>query len=188
MATGPRKARDLDLLDAVDALDRIPFSGTAWRVARDGRDPTLGGRSESRWCNGEFDVLYTSLVRDGALAEIHALLSMQPVFPSKPVWRVHELRARTSRTLHLADMSALERLSIEPGSYRDRRYERTQSVADAAFFLDFDGLLVPSARWECQNLVLFTERLQPEDIEAVRQDGTAIDWADWRRAVRSASG
>jgi hypothetical protein len=78
-----RRARDLGLLDSIDGFVREPFAQNLWRVAREGRDAISGAPSVSRWCDGTFDVLYTSMERDGALAEVHALLSMQPVFPSK---------------------------------------------------------------------------------------------------------
>jgi hypothetical protein len=182
MAAESRKARDLALLDAIDAVPRESFEATRlWRVVRDGRDPTLGSPSQSRWCNGEFDVLYTSFDRDGAIAEIHALLSEQPVFPSKMIWRCYELEVRPEKVLRLADMSALEKLGVDISAYRERRYDRTRSIADAAFFLGFDAVAAPSARWNCQNLVLFTDRFAPDDIRLTSDRGVLIDWAAWRR-------
>jgi len=152
-----------------------------WRAVRAGRDPTLGAPSKSRWSNGEFDVLYTSLERDGALAEINALLSLQPVFPSKMRWFCYELKVRAAKTLRLADLPALQKLGVDTQAYQERHYERTQAIADAAFFLGFDGLIAPSARWECNNLVLFTSRLQPSDVEIASETVDQIDWARWRR-------
>lgn len=181
IAAEARKARDLELIDAIDALSREPFEGRVWRVVREGRDPAFGGSSLSRWCNGRFDVLYTSFNRDGAIAEIHALLSEQPVFPSKMTWLCYELEARSLKTLRLSDMSTLETLGVETSAHRQRRYDRTQSIADAAFFLGFDGIVAPSARWNCQNLVIFTDRSGPDDISAVSDRGVAVDWAQWRR-------
>ena len=181
MAPEARKARDLQLLDAVDAFARESFVGRVWRVVREGRDPTLGSPSQSRWCNGDFDVLYTSLDRDGAIAEIHAFLSQQPVFPSRMEWNCYELRVRSASALRLADLPTLSRLGVDTSRYQERRYDQTQSVADAAFFLGFDGLIAPSARWACQNLILFTSRLAPNDIDLVSEEGAQIDWSVWRR-------
>ena len=181
MTPDPRRARDLGLLDSVDALPREPFAGTVWRVCREGRDPLLAGQSPSRWCNGTFDVLYTSLEQDGALAEIHALLSSQPVFPSKIRLHLHRIAVRAKRTLRLADLDALMRLGVEVGRYRERDYQRCQEIADAAHFLDFDGLIVPSARWNCLNLVLFTDRVRPDDFELSQSETDPIDWPDWRK-------
>lgn len=173
-----RKARDLVLLDAVDAFSREQLRQTVWRVAREGRDPLLGAPSLSRWCNGTFDVLYTALERDGAIAETYARLSAQPVFPSKLKWFVHKITVECHR-LFRADLQALGRLGVDISNYRAREYERTQEVADAAFFLDFDGLLVPSARWTCANLVLFTDRVAPSDLLLVGTEPEPVDWARW---------
>jgi hypothetical protein len=184
MAADFTKARDLQLLDAVDALVREPFEGSVWRVTREGRLPTFGSPSKSRWCTGQFDVLYTSLKKDGAIAEINAFLMLQPVFPSKMQWYCHELRVRSTKTLRLADLPTLERLGVDTAHYNARNYDQTQGIADAAFFLGFDGLIAPSARWASNNLVLFTDRIPPQNIEQVGDAGDAIDWAAWRRSAR----
>jgi RES domain-containing protein len=176
----PRRARDLTLLDQIDALPRSRFAGTAWRLIREGRDPLQGGPSISRWCKGEFDVLYTSLERDGAIAELHALLNLQPVFPSKVVFRVHRLKVSVKQALDLSEFSIVSKLGVDISRYQDRNYAVMQSVADAAYFLGCDGLLAPSARWPCTNAVLFTDKIEPANlsVEATEQD--PIDWTEWR--------
>jgi RES domain-containing protein len=184
VAEDRHRPRDLGLLDAVDALGREPLEADVWRLVRRGRYPTLGSPSRSRWCNGGFDILYTSLTRDGALAEIHALLSLQPVFPSKDAWFVHRLRVATTRVLRLADFTTLAALGVDVARYEDRQYARTQEIADAAYFLDFDGLIAPSARWSCLNLMLFTDRIAPSEIEIAESEETPVDWAAWRKTAR----
>jgi hypothetical protein len=171
-------------LDAIDAFKREPFSQPVWRVAREGRDPILGAPSMSRWCNGTFDVLYTSLEREGAIAEIHALLSMQPVFPSKIRFYVHRITVSAHRTLRLADLPTLSKLGVDVSRYREREYSGTQPIADAAYFLGFDGLIAPSARWECLNAVLFTDRISPSEIQAAETEAEPVDWNAWRKRAR----
>jgi RES domain-containing protein len=184
MSDDVRRARDLDLLDAVDLFARKPFGDEVWRVVRDGRDPILGAPSRSRWCNGTFDVLYTSLDREGAVAEIHALLSLQPVFPSKMRWFAHKLRVSAAQILDLADLAKLRRLGVDPDRWSERDYVRTQEIADAAYFLGFDGLLAPSARAACSDLVLFTDRIAPGQIAVVESATDPIDWEARRRRPR----
>ena len=185
MPDDARRARDLALLDAIDAFKREALDAAiVWRVVRGNRDPLLGGPSRSRWCNGSYDVLYTSLARDGAIAEIHALLSLQPVFPSKDRWFVHQLKVFASQTLRLADLPTLERLGVDIARYRERDYRRTQEIGDAAFFLGFDGLIAPNARWDCPNLVLFTERVPERQVELVETDAEPIAWDEWRKRVK----
>ena len=153
---------------------------------RQGRDPLQGHPSAGRWDPGTFDVLYTSMEPDGAIAEIHFHLSRQPVFPSRLAYRLHEIAVRTTKTLHFADLSALVRLGVDRTRYREILYDRAQAIGDAADFLGFDGLIAPNARWPCQNLVIFTDRLAPTDLEVL--SAVAIDWTVWRKASRRQRG
>jgi hypothetical protein len=184
VAIDPRRARDLHLLDAIDAFKREPFGQSVWRVAREGRDPLSGAPSNSRWCDGTFDALYTSLERDGALAELHALLSLQPVFPSKIRFFAHRIRVTAKRVLRLADLPALAGLGVDADRYRERDYAKTQPIADAAHFLGFDGLIVPSARWNCLNFILFTDRIAPSDMGIVKSEVEPVNWQTWRKRTR----
>lgn len=185
MAETSRPARDLDLLDTIDAFPRLPLSAELWHIALEGRDPALGRASLSRWCDGTFDVLYTAFDRDGAIAEIHALLSLQPVFPSRTRWFAHKLRISAAQTLKLADLPTLARFGVDTTRYADRDYSRTQPIANAAFFLGFEGLIAPSARWQGLNLVAFTQRLEPQRVEVVCSEGDPIDWEGWRKRAKS---
>ncbi len=173
-----RRARDLGLLDALERHEGVSFEGDVWRIVREGRDPLQGYPAGARWDPGTFDVLYTSLAREGALEEIHFHLSRQPVFPSRISSVLHRISVKTARTLKLADVEALEQLGVSIGDYGDLNYARTQEIGDAASFIGFDGIIAPSARWPCQNLVLFTDRIAPADL--IISDATPVDWAEWR--------
>lgn len=177
-----RRARDHELLDLIEAHRGIAFEGDVWRIVRQERDVLQGYPAGARWDPGTFDVLYTSLARDGALAEIHFHLSRQPVFPSKLRSVLHRLTVKTRRTLKIADMEAVEGLGISAATYQTLSYERCQQIGDAAQFLGFDGILAPSARWPCQNLVLFADRIEPDEIQLVESE--LVDWQGWREAQR----
>lgn len=174
-----RRARDLDLLDALDALERIRFDRTVWRAVRQGRDPLSGSATAGRWDPGIFDVVYTACERDGAIAEMHFHLSRQPVFPSKIDFIVSEVAVRTTRTLKFADLNELKPLGVNVKDYAKVLYARTQEIGDAAAFLGFDGIIAPSARWDCHNLVIFVDQVRPEDLK-LRQS-SIIDFTAWRR-------
>ena len=98
---------------------------------------------------------------------------------------MHQIGVSAQRTLRLADLPALRKLGVEVDRYRNREYSVTQQIADAAYFLGFDGLIAPCARWECLNAVLFTDRISPGDIEIVEREPDAIDWEAWRKRTRS---
>ena len=175
-----RRALDDRLLDLVGAIEGQPFEGTMWRVVKTGRDVLNGSRGTGRWNTAEMSVLYGAAEREGALAEIHFHLSRgQSVFPSRMRHDVFELAVKTSQTLVLADMGQLERLGIDQSRYRELLYNRTQEIGAAAAFLGFDGLMVPSARWECRNIVLFLDAIDLEDVRTVSVE--PVDWKAWRQ-------
>lgn len=129
-----RQPRDLELLDALDALERMPFQGPAWRAIREGRSPLVGHPSGGRWDPGTFNVIYTSLDPEGAVAELYFHLSRQPVFPSRADFHLHQLTIRTRSTLRFADLRDLAPLAVEASEYSTLLYERTQEIGDAAAF------------------------------------------------------
>jgi RES domain len=96
---------------------------------------------------------------------------------------LHRISLHTQRVLQLADLSAVEALGVRADRYDDLDYERTQAIGDAAYFLGFDGLLVPSARWNCQNLVVFTDQVAPEDM--VIEESSVVDWMAWRNEAKT---
>lgn len=179
MATSGR-VHDRAILDALDAMDPVLFEGTVWRITRAGRDATRGSAANGRWSpGGTVEVLYTSLERDGALAEIGYRLSLEPVWPSRLQHEIHELSARIERALQFAEIASLAMLGVDVSRYGSLDYTATQALAAAAHFLEFDGLLVPSARHSSANLVLFMDRCFTGSLEI--KSTVSVDWADWRR-------
>lgn len=185
MAAGDR-VHDAAILDALERLDGEPFDATVWRVTRNGRDPLRGASVNGRWgAAGEVEVLYTSEQRDGALAEIGFRLSLEPVWPSLILHEIHAVAVKTKRIMRLADLKKLETLGVDIARYETFDYSATQAIAAAAHFLDFDGLLVPSARFSCANLVLFTDRVaNVGQLQLISSE--EINWADWRAQNRQA--
>jgi hypothetical protein len=184
--SGSRRVHDRAVLDALEAIDPESFEGTAWRVTRNGRDPLLGSSAHGRWSpGGEFEVLYTSLERQGALAEIGYRLSLEPVWPSLIAHKIHTIEARTERPLRFANVESLAPLGVDVATYEGLDYGATQAIAAAAHFLEFDGLLVPSARAACTNLVLFPDRATIGGrLDLIGSED--VDWTAWRKTRRRA--
>ncbi len=178
---GLSRQHDRETLDALESRPSEAFSGETWRVTVKGRDALRPSIAGGRWSPpGEFEVLYTSLTRAGALAEIGYRLSLEPVWPSRLEHEVHRIAARTKNTLRFADIGSLSELGVDARRYASFDYAVTQAIAAAAFFLDFDGLIVPSARsQQALNLVVFTEKLDVSEglnVEA----SEPVDWSAWR--------
>jgi RES domain-containing protein len=178
------RRHDRALLDALEAIGAEPFSGEVWRVVRQGRDALRGSVAGGRWSPpGEFEVLYTSLNRAGALAEIGYRLSLEPIWPSRIRHDLHRIGARTTRSLRFARVAELAPLGVDASRYESFDYSATQAIAAAARFLEFDGLIVPSARYNCANLVLFLDRTADGNLLDLL--GTEeVDWEAWRKERR----
>ncbi len=170
---------DPALLSQLEALDTKPFDGEVFRTTRVSLDPLAASTSGGRWAPREQpSVLYTSLSREGALAEISYHWGQLTPLPSKPVM-VHRLGVSAERTLRLLQGN-LEILDVDIERYPSRSYQRTQEIGAAVAFLGFDGLLVPCARWDCENLVLFTENhALTSKLEIISSE--EVDWQRWAR-------
>jgi RES domain-containing protein len=181
----PVPIRDRTLLDALDRLEKTSFSSTVWRSVREGRSPRGCWRAGGRWDDRTFDVLYTSVERRGAIEErrFH-LFRGQPFPPSRVRYELFELRVKLSAVISFTDLAALQSIGMDTRNYgavsydnKKIEYPKSQQIAEACFFLGADGILVPSARYDCANLIIFCEQDTYREIELVRSLGQ-IAWSD----------
>ncbi len=170
-----RRLRDLDLLEALDVKPRREFHDRVWRAVHERRSPLDPSRAGGRWDLGAVDVLYTSLVAEGAIAEIEYYLNLQPVFPSRMQHAYYEIDVRLSSVMHIESIDELVALGVDRVRYTERLYERTAEIGDAAAFLGCDGIIVPSARAKALNLVVFMEGVDPGNLNVIGPP-MPIDW------------
>lgn len=176
---GGGRVHDRGILDALESLEPEGLEATVWRVTRRGRDPIRGAIANGRWnAIGEFEVLYTALQREGALAEVGYRLTLEPVWPTRIRHELHMLKMKAERVLKFKNIAELAPLGVDAARFGSFEYQATQAIAAAAHFLEFDGLVVPSARFDGLNAVLFLDRMhtQPE-----LQKSEPIDWDAWRK-------
>jgi RES domain-containing protein len=179
-------ARDHRLLDALEPIQGKATALTVWRACVEGRDPTRCSSSAGRWDDGSFEVLYTSAEREGAIAEMYFHLRRgQPIIPSKVRFHLYELRVELDSLLDLSSRENVEGLGVDLTRFgslvygqHKTEYARSQQIGEAARFLDFDGLMVPSARHDCANVVLFCEKIPPDRVSVIKDHGP-IDWEGW---------
>lgn len=175
--------RDNALIDALEAIEPVAFSGPVWRLVRDGRDPLQCSASGGRWDDGSFDVLYTSMSRTGALEEMRFhLMRGQPVMPSRVKYRMFEVDLALERALKFLDLAALGEVGLKTETFgrlsyqqKNDEYPRTQEIGEVAHFLDFDGLIIPSARSDTKNLVVFCDKVETLQ-ESISKDQGIVDW------------
>ena len=77
-----------------------------------------------------------------------------------------------------ADLAAL---GVPENNYAGVNMPRTQEIGAAVEFLGCDGLIAPCARWACDNLILFPDRMGMDaTLEVVISE--AVVWATWATA------
>jgi RES domain-containing protein len=166
---------DSALLESLASLEARCISAQVFRITFADRDPIAPSFAGGRWAPPqEVPVLYTSFDSSCALAEIRFHFERQPLFPSKPV-NLHTLQVDTHSTLDLGTETALDVLGLTNEVLRQDDYRYLQEIGHAAYFLDFDGIVVPSARFDGQNLVLFSDRLPIDHPKVVNSE--PVDWA-----------
>jgi len=182
-----RPNRDPLLLDLMEEKPTITLQTSIWRLVRDGRNPTQCSMSLGRWDDGSFDVLYTSLERDGAISEIaYHLKQGQPVFPSKLRYRLYEIPVVLSNILDLTENGYLEELGVDiatygkmPFSNKAQEYRQTQIVGEIAAFHEYAAIKVPCARFDCANLIVICQHIE-SDTFGDPVDHGIVDLKHWQ--------
>lgn len=176
---------DKDLLRKLSNFPMQPYSGMVFRVTSLSRDPTEPSANGGRWGLPQINkspgtsVLYTCTERDGAIAEVASYRVLLTPLPRSSNVAVSKLDVTASKVMTLS-MTNLRDLGVDTDRYGERDYFLTQQIGAAIEHLGGDGLLAPSARYDCQNLMIFSanhgfeERLEATGLEKV-------EWRDWAR-------
>jgi hypothetical protein len=171
---------DQGLVDQLSALVTERFEGEVFRTTGRSTDPLAFSVNGGRWAppardGADVPVLYTSIERDGSLAEVVAYLTQLTPLPLSRPMKVSRLGVSTAKTLRLARVS-LEGLGVDMARYGERDYEHTQNIGAALAFLGLDGLVAPSARWHCDNLMIYqtNHMLLNERLEVIEVED--VDW------------
>ncbi len=115
--------------------------------------------------------------REGALAELVSLLADQTPIPGPREFKVTRLAVSTSKALRLV-RTDLVNLGVDIDHYGARDYVRTQEIGSTLAWLGLDGLIAPSARWPCENLMIFTDNhALTERLDSI--DEEFVEWRAW---------
>lgn len=157
--------QEAQLLDKLRKFQKRKFNDSVYRLTKENQSP-IQATGGGRWATKTIKVLYTSLEREGAIAEF-CYHRFQRVHFSKPgdlpplkPSRLHVLAVAIDTVIRL-DMHDIEHFGFDPERYKaiDIQYheECCQMLGQAVVKLGVGGLLAPSARWDCDNLMLFPE-------------------------------
>lgn len=149
---------DPALLDSLESLGASSYEATVWRHMFNDYPPELANTRGARWNPSGTAAIYTSTVRETALAEAQHAIDVQPLRP-RPRRRVlYELHVSLAQVIDLTnDRHRSIGLSDDDLSADD--FEACQTVGGAVAWLGYDGLLVPSARADGTNVVVLVDAL-----------------------------
>lgn len=173
---------DQRLVDQLSVLPVERFEGEVFRTTSVNADPIAPSISGGRWAPpqdraSEVSVLYTSLDRDGSIAEVVSYLIQLTPMPRVRTLKISRLDVSTAKTLRLARAS-LDDFGVDMAQFGERDYARTQQIGAAIAFLELDGSIAPSARWPCDNLMIFTANHSfNERLEVI--DHEEFVWREW---------
>ena len=127
---------DQDLVDLLSAMPAERFDGEVFRVTPANADPTASSVNGGRWApaplNGfEVAVLYTSFLREGALAEVASYLAELTPMPKARALKVSRLAVSTGRTLRIAKASLEISTPPRPASMTDAVWNGILAEVDA---------------------------------------------------------
>lgn len=126
-------------------------------------DPLTENSRGARWNPPEVPAVYASLKRDTALAEAEYQISQQPVRPriKRTLYSIH---VSLASVLDLVTPVAMEVLRVPGENIASKDFAFCQPIGGAVEWLGHDGLLVPSARAEGINLVIYPNRFGKDSV------------------------
>lgn len=92
---------------------------------------------------------------------------------------IHTINLTLSKLVRLT-MNDLQNLGVNIGQYGKRDYSQTQKIGSAISFLECDGLIAPSARWDCENAMIYTTNHSINESCEVIQS-TEYNWQEWAK-------
>lgn len=154
-------------------LEVAPFRGVVWKHTLPGQSPSAANTKGARWNPPGVPAIYVAVDKETALAEGRYLASAQPQ-PVRGERQVHEAEVDLAKVVDLRDRATLRDLGISDVELRSSDYEPCRKVGGTAEWLGFDGMIVPSARSEGANLVIF-ERRAPDFALRVTKSAKLMD-------------
>lgn len=161
---------DPELLDAIERLGaEVMESVTLWRHMFNDNPPELSNTRGARWNPAGLGAIYTSLERETAIAEGQHAIDSQPI-RLKARRFVYELQVSAAKALRIRE-SDLAALGIAASDLVSPDFSACQRVGAHAAFLEYDALIVPSARSDGTNVVIFVNELAADAVfERIRSE------------------
>jgi len=149
---------DPELLDAIERLGfEVLDEVTVWRHMFNDNPPELSNTRGARWNPAGLAAIYTSEERETAIAEGQHVIDSQPLRPRARRY-VYELRVSAAKVLRITQ-NDLATLGLDTEDLESPDFRACQRVGAHAAFLEYDAMVVPSARADGTNVVIFVNEL-----------------------------
>lgn len=170
------------LLDAVNAIGPTAWSGRCFRYTTARRDPLSGEGARlhgGRWNPPDlFPAIYLAEPRSACLRELakaaadnHLDVQAQLQVP----YKLHTIRVDQIPVLDLRDPNRQVELGLESDQPEAWTWSECQPIGHAAWFLEFAGVLAPSATGQGLTLALFEHRAGPNQVNVEASDLLTFD-------------
>jgi len=164
-----------EILHALENVSPRAWEGEVWRYVPALSNPILPNTTGARWNPRDTAALYTSLEKETVLAELDYMRAIQTPPLRRSVFRLHRIHLRVNRMLDLRDRNVLEVMGIRKAELTGDDHIHCQKAGGAAAWLGFDSILVPSARFEGDNLVVFVDEQNPGALLEVAESQDVPD-------------
>ncbi len=158
---------DLKFREKLQEIEPISFNDTCYRKIDKRFDPldAKGSKiSSGRWhIRGNFDAIYTSENELTCDEELKRRIDDDII--SRDKFKTYKLTVKLTKILDLTNKSNLIILEVEESDLLSGNIEITKKIdipnqlAEAAYNLGFEGILVKSATKKGNNIVLFPENI-----------------------------
>jgi RES domain-containing protein len=152
-----------ELLDLLQEAQVGALEATVYRHMFADYRPDLANTRGARWNPPDVPAIYTSLQRETALAEAEFRISLD-AFRPRVKRTLYELRIELGEVLDLSSREELLAVGVGEAELTSDDPQACQLVGGAVAWLGCDGLLVPSARHDGTNLVIFPAAQDPDAL------------------------
>ena len=147
---------DQQLLERLAALPVKPRIGTVYRCMLAGASADCENIRGSRWNPQNISAIYTSLSREGAIAEIEYRLSLEPPIKRKTIRKaVYTIRVELEKTIDIYADALWMKFGVTNTMLAGIDHSVCQKIGAQVDWLELEGVVVPSARHAHGNLVIY---------------------------------
>lgn len=175
---------DDDLVEAVNELGSLEWTGLAYRHTRAGRDPLSGegaAQNGGRWNPIGRPTIYLAQPVETCVGEFRRMTDATGVSPESLIrrgWELHRVEVASLPVLDVSQIDALQHTGLDLEDIADPDKTACQRVGEAAHFLGLAGIVAQSATGSGVVIAAFEDRIQRGQLSVLgteRLDGVVYE-------------